>query len=196
MSLKFSERIASLLSLLLLFVLAVGTYYLAEKSSEFADTSVRAPADNRPDSFVEGLNLTKVNAKGEPVFRLESKRMEHFPVDNRTEYVDPVLVSLDSERAQVTIRARRGKASNNGDITELFEDVELVRLESPKESRVRVTTQALVLYTLEEVARTALPVKIEYASSVLTGVGLEFNNATRQFSLDASVTGVFPPKQK
>jgi lipopolysaccharide export system protein LptC len=192
----FRERLSSLISIFLLLTLAGGTYYLAEKASQFEDKSRPPSSATEPDSFVEGLNLTKVNAKGEPVFRLRSNRMVHFPADNHTEFTDPVLVSLDADKPKVTVRAKRARANGDGDVTELFDQVELLREASAKDPQVRVTTESMVLYTQEEIARSTEAVKIEYASSVLTGVGMEFNHATRQFSLNSSVRGSFVSQKK
>ncbi len=196
MKVRFRERLSGLISIALLLLLSAGTYYLAEKASQFDDKN-RAPlADTEPDSFVEGLNLTKVNAKGEPVFRLRADRMVHFPVDNHTEFVRPVLVSLDTDRPKVTVRAKRARANGDGDVTELFDEVELLREASAKDPQVRVTTESMVLFTQEEIARSTQAVKIEYASSVLTGVGMEFNHVLRQLSLNSSVKGSFAPQKK
>jgi lipopolysaccharide export system protein LptC len=192
----FRERLSSFVSIFLLLMLGGGTYYLAEKASQFEDKSRPPSSATEPDSFVEGLNLTKVNAKGEPVFRLRSNRMVHFPADNHTEFTDPVLVSLDADRPKVTVRAKRARANGDGDVTELFDQVELLREASAKDPQVRVTTESMVLYTQEEIARSTEAVKIEYASSVLTGVGMEFNHATRQFSLNSSVRGSFVSQKK
>jgi lipopolysaccharide export system protein LptC len=192
----FRERLSGLISIALLLLLSAGTYYLAEKASQFEDKNRPPSSASEPDSFVEGLTLTKVNAKGEPVFRLRSERMVHFPADNHTEFTLPVLVSLDTDKPKVTVRAKRARANADGDVTELFEEVELVREASGKDPQVRVTTESLVLYTQEEVARSTQAVKIEYASSVLTGVGMEFNHASRQFSLNSSVRGSFAPQKK
>ncbi len=196
MKVNVRERLSGLISLFLLLVLAAGTYYLAEKASQFDDKNWPASSLTEPDSFVEGLNLTKVNAKGEPVFRLRSDRMVHFPGDNHTEFTQPVLVSLDADKPKVTVRAKRARANGDGDVTELYDEVELLREASLKDPQVRVTTQAMTLYTQEEIARSTQAVKIEYASSVLTGIGMEFNHATRQLSLNSSVKGSFSPQKK
>lgn len=201
MKIRASERLSSLLSLLLLLGLAAGTYYLAEKSAQFDNPNAKAAAAHEPDSFVDGLVVTKVNARGEPVFRLSSRHMVHIPLDNRTDYEAPLLVSLDTDKPQVTLRALRARASGDGEVTELFDQVELVR-EAGKgeagriEPRVRITSDSMTLYSPEEIARTTDAVKIEYASSVLTGVGMEFNHATRQFALHGNVRGTYvtPPK--
>jgi lipopolysaccharide export system protein LptC len=190
------ERLSGLISVCLLLLLAAGTYYLAERSSQFEDKNRVASSPTEPDSFVEGLNLTKVNAKGEPVFRLRAERMMHFPEDNHTEFTLPVLISLDADRPKVTIRAKRARANGDGDVTELFDEVELLREASGKDPRVRVTSESMVLYTQEEIARSTQAVKIEYASSVLTGVGMEFNHPARQLSLSSSVKGSFSPQKK
>jgi lipopolysaccharide export system protein LptC len=196
MRVRLRDRLSSIISVFLLLALAGGSYYLAEKSSQFEDKNRKPLAQTEPDSFVDGLNLTKVNARGEPVFRLQATRMVHFPADNHTEFVLPVVVSLDTDKPRVTVRAKKARSDGNGDVTELFDDVELLREAGGTDPQVRVTTQAMVLFSQEEIARSDREVKIEYASSVLTGVGMEFNHATRQLSLNGAVKGSFSPQKK
>lgn len=181
------DRLAATLSLLLLLVLAAGTYYLAQVSLRGAAAIRPAAASGEPDNFVDNALFTRVNAQGAPVFRMSARRMLHFPADQATTYEQPVLVSLDPDKPRVNLRADRGRSSAGGEETVLSGNVVMVRAASAQEPQMTIRTQSVTVYSDTEIARTTLPVRIERGDSVLTGVGMEFNNAARSLRVDSRV---------
>ena len=56
---------------------------------------------------------------------------------------------------------------------------------------MRVQTEYLQVFPDRDLARTDKPVIITEGDSRLSGVGMEFNNKTRQFALLSQVRGTF-----
>lgn len=185
------DRVAAAISIALLAGLAGVSYYLAELSSRM-ERSVRAskPA-HEPDYFVEGLALTRLNATGQPVFRMSAKRMVHYPDDDSSEFETPLLVSLDPARPLVTLRAERGWATSGGEQTHLRDSVELTRAAVGDRPALRIDTDYVLVLPKEDIARTDRPVRITYGDSSLTGVGMEFDNAARVLKVQSKVHGVW-----
>jgi len=69
--------------------------------------------------------------------------------------------------------------------------VVLTRAATAGSASLRLSTDAVVLYNGREIARTDRPVRIEQGASVLTGVGMEFNNPARTLQLFGSVRGLW-----
>ncbi len=193
------DRLAAGISVLLLAALAVTTYYLAQTASHpTGDASARRKL-HEPDYFVEDFQLTRLNPRGEPVFRLTAKRLDHYPDDDTLDFVEPVLVSLDATKPLVTIRSDRGTATTGGVETHLYDNVVLTRAATAKSPPMKVESDYLLLLTEQDIARTDKPVRITYGDSVLDGVGMEFNNDTRQIELYSQVRGRWtspPPRPK
>ncbi|MCL4184275.1 MAG: LPS export ABC transporter periplasmic protein LptC, partial [Burkholderiaceae bacterium] len=187
--------LAAALSVTLLLALAAGTYYLAQVSLRGAATDVGRAVVHEPDYFVEDALFTRINARGEPAFRISAERMLHFPDDQSTTYEMPVLVSLDPSRPPVTIRADQGRSSAGGEETLLQGNVVLVRAQTQAEPAMTIRTESVTVYSETEIARTDLPVRIERGESVLTGVGMEFNNAARSLKVDSRVQLTWQPPQ-
>jgi lipopolysaccharide export system protein LptC len=188
---RFYDRTAAAVSLALLAALAGFSYYLAELSEQYPKTTGDRKLVHEPDYFVEHFVLTRVNAAGDPVYRVSADRMLHYPDDDSTEFLRPVLVSLDPKKPLVTLRADRGEASRRGEQTHLRDNVVLTRAASGDQPEMTLTTDHLLLLTEEDIARTDRPVRIEYGRSSLTGVGMEFNNATRVLTVRSKVRGVW-----
>lgn len=191
------DRFAAALSVGILAVLAAVSYYLAETSGRLYRSEQAGTPSGEPDYYVEQVALTKLNSKGEPAFRLSADRLVHYPHDQSSVFERPVLVSLEPDRPLVTLRAARGRSTNEGERTELFDDVVLTRAASAGKPALLVETEYVLMLGDEDVARTDRPVRISSGDSFLTGVGMEFNNSTRVLNVLSDVRGIWaaPPRR-
>ncbi len=177
------DQLAAALSVLLLAILAGSSYYLAELSERFPRGGGERKLVHEPDYFVERFSLTKMNAQGEPTFRMSAQRLLHYPDDDTSEFSMPVLISLDPSKPRVTVSADRGLASGKGQQTHLHDHVVFTRAGEAGKPTLRITTDYALLLPEEDIARTDRPVRITYGESLLTGVGMQFNTATRALNV-------------
>ncbi|MHB8666928.1 MAG: LPS export ABC transporter periplasmic protein LptC [Burkholderiales bacterium] len=184
------SRVSSLFPLLLMLALAAGSFWL--------ERAVQAPAADRsgrmrhdPDFIAEDFNITKMNAAGKPEYVLSAARMVHYPDDDSTDIVAPRLVQRNDDRAPIDIRADRGQISSRGEEAKLYGDVVVVREAGRTQDEMRMQTDYLQVYPDRDFARTDRPVVITEGDSRLSGVGMEFNNKTRQFALLSQVRGTY-----
>lgn len=182
------DQLAAGVSLLLLAGLAAGTWYLALQSQrDDARARARAPT-GEPDYFLDDAVFTRIDVHGNPVYRISAVHLLHYPEDGASEYQSPVLVSVDPDRPRVTVRADRGRSNADGSQTVLTGDVVLVRAPLDDEPRMTIRTEQVTIYSDTQIARSDQPVRIERGTSVLTGVGMEFDNAARSLKVDSQVT--------
>jgi lipopolysaccharide export system protein LptC len=188
---RFHDRLAAGVSVLLLAALAGGSYYLAEISWKMATAPSASSLRHEPDYFVEGLVFTRINAHGQPAFRMSAERMVHYPDDDSTAFERPVLVSLDPAQPALRLIADTGTSTTGGIETHLSGNVVMTRAPTAIEPEMTIYTDYVVLYSETEIAKTDRPVRIERGPSVLTGVGMEFNNAARTLNVDSDVHGTW-----
>ena len=194
MDARFYDRIAAVLSVSFLLALAAGSYYLAVWAGRGAEDGLRV-ASNEPDVFVENVLLTEVDAAGEPVFRMSARDMRHYPIDGTSEFLDPVLVSLDGSRPALTVVAQRAVILPGGNETVLTGNVEMRRPAEPGSPALVVLAEQMVVDADTETARTDGPVDIRQGDVRLTGVGMEFDNVSRALHLSSRVRAVVPARQ-
>ncbi|GMV03120.1 MAG: LPS export ABC transporter periplasmic protein LptC [Burkholderiaceae bacterium] len=190
---RLYDRLAAGVSVALLLILAGATWFLVQTSLLDAGPADARPPTHDPDYFVEDLVFTRINAHGHPVFRIAANRMVHFPDDRTSEFEHPVMVSLDPDRPRVTVRAERGSTDADGNETLLTGNVVLVREADAGEPAMTIRTDSATIYSETEIARTDRPVRIERGDSVLTGVGMEFNNAARSLQVESRVQLTWQP---
>ena len=184
------NRASSLFPLLLMLALAAATLWLerAVQAPEY-DNSGRRRHD--PDFIAEDFGITKMSVAGKPEYRLSAARMLHYPDDQSTDIVAPQLVQRHDDEPPIVISAERGKISGNGDEASFSGNVVVVRAAGAGRSELRVETEYLQVVPDRDLARTDKPVTITEGRSRLAGVGMEFNNKTRQFALLSQVRGRF-----
>ena len=184
------DRVSSLFPLLLLLALAAASFWL-ERAVQAPEYDKTGKLRHDPDFIAEDFGITKMGADGKPEYSLSAARMLHYPDDESTDIVEPRLVQRHDDAAPIVIRADRGLLSRNGEQASFFGNVVVVREASAQRSELRVQTEYLQIDPDRDLASTNRPVTITEGRSRLAGVGMEFNNKTRQFSLLSQVRGTF-----
>jgi lipopolysaccharide export system protein LptC len=105
--------------------------------------------------------------------------------------VAPRLVQRHDNANPVVIRADRALIAKKGDEASFYGSVVVVREAGRGQSELRVQTEYLQVIPDRDLARTDKPVIITEGRSRLSGIGMEFNNKTRQFALQSQVRGTF-----
>jgi lipopolysaccharide export system protein LptC len=190
-----SERFASLFPLLLLAVLAGITWWL--------DQALQGPPVRRdailrhdPDYFVEKLTAVRMDTSGAIKYTLRAAKMVHYPDDDTTHLALPDMISHGA-RAPVTINAKEGLISSNGENIYFSNNVVATRAAYVDRSEMKFASEYLHVMPEENIAITDRPVTITDANSVVRAVGLEFNSETLTLKLHSQVRGsYFDPKRK
>jgi lipopolysaccharide export system protein LptC len=158
--------------------------------------AVNAPTGGRPDPtlhdpdfIVERFTATTLDKSGRPDSRLIAKRMVHYPDDETTELDEPHLVQLTDDGPPVRITAERGTVTKDGEEVRLYGNVVVVREATDARPELRMETTYLQVFPKEEIAVTPESVVVTEGRSRLAGVGMEYHNKTRQFTLKARVSG-------
>jgi len=184
------DRVSSLFPLLLLLTLAAASFWL-ERAVQAPEYDKTGKLRHDPDFIAEDFGITKMGADGKPEYSLSAARMLHYPDDESTDIVEPRLVQRHADAAPIVIRADRGLISRNGEEASFFGNVVVVREASAQRSELRMQTEYLQIDPDRDLASTNRPVIITEGRSRLAGVGMEFNNKTRQFTLLSQVRGTF-----
>ena len=188
------DRASYLFPLLLMLMLAAGSLWL-ERAVQPPERDKSGKMRHDPDFIAEDFGITKMSAAGRPEYTLYAARMLHHPDDESTDIVAPRIVQRHDNASPVVISAERGTISKNGEEATFYGNVVVVREAGPGQIELRVRTEYLQIVPDRDVARTDLPVTITEGRSRLSGVGMEFNNKTRQFALQSQVRGTFDARK-
>jgi lipopolysaccharide export system protein LptC len=187
-------RVANLLPLLLMLLLAALTLWL-RVAVEDPGGAGNGHGRHDADAIVDNFRLTRLDEKGAPQHVLNAAKMIHFADDDSTELAAPRLLR-QGEGPGITITAKRGSVTRDGDEARFHDDVVVVRAATPEREALTVRTDYLHVLTNKNIARTDHPVTIVEGRSVLSGTGMEFDDNARRFTLSSRVRGHFDQARK
>jgi len=185
---------STLFPLLLMLALAAASFWL-ERAVQAPERDQSGKMRHDPDFIAEDFGVTKMDAAGKPEYIMSGERMQHYPDDESTSVVAPRLVQRHDNANPVVIRADRGLIAKKGEEASFYGSVVVVREAGRGQSELRVETEYLQVVPDSDLARTDKPVVITEGRSRLSGVGMEFNNRTRQFALQSKVRGTFDARK-
>lgn len=170
------------LTLFLLVAAAVSAWSVLRNRSPGAP----GPATpGRSDYVLHDVELVVLDEHGAESFTLGAPLMTRDPADEAMALSRPVFRLPDSDGAYWQVRARQGWVSPEGDQLRLDGAVQVTS--PPGERKVKLDTEQLNVFPDRDLAVTDKRVTITQPGSILTGVGLETNLATRHYELKSQV---------
>lgn len=174
-------------------VLAAGSFWLLELSNRSPGNTATQSQRTEPDYFAENFTYSKLDASGRVEYVIEGRKLTHYPVDKNSVIDKPVVRNFSPNRPPTTLQAER--ATVNGDRTEvrLMENVILERAQVRGDQALTVTSEYMLVLPEKDIVTSDQRVDIRSGGIQLSGTGMLANNATRQLTLEKSVSGIYPP---
>ncbi len=190
---RVREVLTSYLPLLLMVLLALGTWWLVKNSPQPIKPRVEAAPRSEPDYTMNGFDVQRFARDGRLLIRLEGRQLRHFPDTDRTEIEEVTIRAFSPDGRETVSTARRALA--NGDATE----VQLlggarVRSRTPEGELVAIDSEFLQIYTDTERVRTHLPVLVRVGANEMHAGGMDYDNLARLLDLKPPMRGVFAPR--
>ena len=182
------QRLTAWFPVVLLAAVAAVTVWL-DRQVQPPERARDGKARHDPDYVVENFSATRIGADGVPRYTLSARRMVHYPDDDSTYLDAPKLVSHSNAGTTMTATSKNAMLSSNGENAYLTDDVRLVRSAYADKSELTVRTSYLHIIPDHDIAKTDKPVQIYDANTLITSIGLEFNNETRILKLLSHVRG-------
>jgi lipopolysaccharide export system protein LptC len=189
-------RVTPLLPLALMALLGLLTLWLQYAVRGGAGVEARPPV-HEPDAVVQNFTLQSLDAFGRLQYTFSAPKMQHFEDDGSGEVLYPRVVQIAQGGGNYVATANRGTVSREGEEAFLFGNVVILREATPQEPELRARTESLHVLAKQGILRTNQSVTITDGKATLTGVGLIFNKAKQQFTLQSEVRGTFdvPPRK-
>ncbi len=183
-----------LFPLILMLSLALLTFWLERAARiDQAHPSLRR---HDPDYLVHDFKIISYGPAGEAVSRLTGRKMVHYPDDDSTELDAPRVVQTKAGEAPMTLTAKRGALSQDGEDTFLYDNVLLVRSSVAEQPELRMRTDFLHIVRDRSLLRTDREIAVTEESRSLTGRGMEYDNGTRVLKLREKVRVRYDQRKK
>jgi lipopolysaccharide export system protein LptC len=182
------QRLTAWFPVVLLAAVAAVTAWL-DRQVQPPERTPDGKTRHDPDYVVDNFAVTRIGPDGIPRYTLSARRMVHYPDDDTTHLEAPKLVSFSNSSTRATATSKTALLSSNGENAYLTDDVLLVRAAYDDKSELTMRTTWLHIIPDDDTAKTDRPVQISDANTLITSIGLEFNNKTRILNLLSNVRG-------
>ena len=183
------ESFSSYLPLLLMAVLALGTWWLVKNTPILGAPSGRDALRDEPDYTMQTFSVQRFAPDGRLRVRLEGRELRHYPADDRIE-VDSVMLHAIAPDGRVTVASARRAVSNGAaNWFELQGGAEVTGTDA-NGAPVVIRSEYLQALLDSDVIRSDRPVQVLQGRNVLRAGGVVYDHGRRTLELSGPVRAV------
>lgn len=198
------DRLAVYLPLLLMGLMAMGTYWLVRNSPVMGEIEQEAPPRHVPDYFMRDFSVKVFAEDGRLKSEMVGIEGRHYPDTDTLEVDQPRIRVLGTEGRVTTAVAVRGLINADGSEAQLFDKAVVVReasinAQGVQTPRSEMHSDFLHLFANTEQVRSHMPVVLVRGAGdrFTSQEGMDYNNLDRLMQLTGRVRGtLLPPKDK
>lgn len=163
--------------------LALGSFYIVQLMN-VQDMEMMSDAHKgEPDYIVEKFSAVRMAPDGTPRYIISGARLAHIPITDSSTVDAPALQSFAPDKPPMYINSKTAQLDHVNNTVELAGNVDIRRAGSPTAKPMTIRTEALTVLVDEDRMQTSLPVEMTSGATVVRGVGMTANNATRQVKI-------------
>ncbi|RZA16454.1 MAG: LPS export ABC transporter periplasmic protein LptC [Lysobacteraceae bacterium] len=194
------DRASIYLPVLLMAVLALGTYWLA-RNAPVPDAPVSArQASHEPDYFMRGFAVKTFNGTGVLKSEVFGTEARHYPDTDTLEIDRARIRSVSPAGIVTTATADRAITNADGSEVQLFGNAVVVRDPATNGAgqplpRLEFRGEFLHAFLNTERVRSHKPVTLKRGDDQFTANSMDYDNLDRQLQLQGRVRGTLLPRQ-
>lgn len=189
---RLLEQASSYLPLLLMAVLALGTWWLVKNTPLPDAPEVAAPLRHEPDYMMSKFMVRRFGADGAMRAQIEGDMMRHYPDTDTLEIDNPRIRAIAPDGRVTLANARLALANGDGSEVQLQGGAQVVRHGTGSDEPVEFRGEFLHAFLDTERVRSHLPVIMRRGSAELQAQSMEYDHLERVVQLKGRVTASFP----
>ena len=194
--LRLLDVVSAYLPLLMMAVLASGTWWLVRNAPGVETPRVVAPPRHVADYVMSRFVVQRFGKDGALRTQIEGDRLRHFPDDDTLEIDEARIRAVGNDGVVTLANAKKALANGDGSEVQLFGDAHVVRPAHGKEEQIEFRGEFLHAFRNVERLRSHLPVVVTQGQSVVRAGGMEYDNLSRVVDLKGRTSATFVPPRK
>ncbi len=193
------DRLSLYLPVMLMGVLALGTYWLVRSAPVFMPVEAERTPTHDPDYFMKKFSVKTFDATGRIKSEVTGADARHFP-DTDTLEIDQVRIRSFNEEGQLTIAtANRALSNADGSEVQLFGNALVVRDSVTGKAgqttpRLEFQGEFLHAFMKTEQVKSDKPVQLTRGKDRFTGDAMDYDNLARVMQMRGRVKGLLVPE--
>lgn len=196
MKTTLADRVNLYLPVLLMGLLALGSWWLVRSAPRPQPVQQTALSDDQLDYTVEDFSTQQFAADGSLTSQMWGQRARHYLKADILEIDQVRTRSLGAQAVVTTSSAQRGISNGDGTEVQLWGDAKVERSYPDGKPALQLQGQFLHAWPQQERVRSHLPVVLTRGSNRFTGNSLEYDNISQVAILKGQVRGVVQPRKR
>lgn len=193
------ERLSLYLPVILMGLLALGTYWLVRSTPQWLPPAQALPVRHEPDYFMRGFSVKTFDASGRLKSEVVGTEARHYPDTDALEVEVVRIRSFDQDGRLTMASAKRAVAKGDASEVQLFGDARVVRAGMPGkdiESRKQIEFRGQFLHAFMTAERVLSdrPVALIHGQDQFTADAMDFDNLARVLLLKGRVKATLVPR--
>jgi lipopolysaccharide export system protein LptC len=189
------DRTTVYLPIILMAVMALGTYWLARNTPTLGLPDLPRPATHEPDYFMRGFSVKTYGVDGRLKSEVFGSEARHYPDNDTVEIDQPRIRSFDPAGRLTVATARRALSNGDGSQVQLFGDAVVTREGGIDEKgqpvpKMQFRGDFLDVFVDAERVKSNKPVELTRGNDRFTADSLDYDNLDRVLQLQGRVRGV------
>ena len=194
--LRLLDLVSAYLPLLMMAVLASGTWWLVRNAPNPEPARAAAAPRHEPDYAMSDFVVQRFGRDGALRTQLEGARLRHFPDTDTLEIDDARIRAIDKDGVVTLANANKAVANGDGSEVQLIGNAHVVQPAHGKEEAVEFRSEFLEAFRNIEQVRTHLPVVVTQGESVIHAQGMAYDNLSRIVALQGRSSATFVPPRR
>jgi lipopolysaccharide export system protein LptC len=192
---RIREAALSYLPVLLMALLALGTWWLVKNTPVPEPERVAAPPRHEPDYTMSTFLVQRFGADGALRVQIEGERLRHYPDTDTLEVDAPRIRAFAPDGRRTDAAARRALANGDASELQLIGDASVVRGAIAGEEAIEFRSEFLHAFANTERVRSHLPVVVRQGGSEVRADGVLYDHLARTVDFQGRMRAVFTPPQ-
>lgn len=192
--LRAIDTASTYLPLLLMAVLALGTWWLVKNTPLFESDRAAAPLRHEPDYTMTQFLVQRFGANGAMRVQIEGDLMKHYPDTDTFEIDNPRIRTIGDDGRITTATARSALSNRDGSEVQLSGGAHVVReavvTENRTEQAIDFRSEFLHYFQFTERVRSHLPVVVTQGGTEIRADSMAYDNLARVLDLKGRVHSV------
>lgn len=195
------DRLSIYLPLLLMGVLALGTYWLVRSTPLFEPDAPEQVQRRDPDYLMERFSIKTFDGEGRLKSEVYGEQARHYPHTDTLE-IDQVRIRSYNQRGFMTVAtAKQALANNDATEVQLMGNARVVREATVDRSgtalpRVSFSGEFLHAFLNDERIKSHKPVELERGGDRITADSLDYSNFDQVMEMRGRVRGTLLPPSR
>jgi lipopolysaccharide export system protein LptC len=192
---RLRQMLSAYLPLLLMALLAVGTWWLVKHTPQPEGPAAATPVRKEPDYTMTAFSVSRFGPDGRLVLRIDGDQLRHFPDTDRMEIEGVRIHAIGNDGRITDASARRALANGDGSEVQLLGGAQ-VTSHLPDGDTLQVDGEFLHAFLRFERLRSHLPVRVRRGGSDIRAGTLDYDNLSQQLQLGGPVRATLLPGRR